>query len=144
MTVQVGLCRTWSETPKTGFLTSRLSYTKAKDASEICTPSNHLIWVYTEILKSFPNLFHKILQQACWDEWRLNSCILSNQSCTWGLSNLLLLGQLETFKFDLSRSIRKPTLLHMWKKGADQRHSNHEGDQRLCFRYTDSAIPLLL
>ena len=26
MTVQAGLCRTWSETPKTGFLASRLSY----------------------------------------------------------------------------------------------------------------------
>ena len=25
MTVQVGLCRTWSETPKTGFLASRLN-----------------------------------------------------------------------------------------------------------------------
>ena len=27
MTVQAGLCRTWSETPKTGFLTSRLKFT---------------------------------------------------------------------------------------------------------------------
>ena len=29
-------------------------------------------------------------------------------------------------------------------KGADQLHSNCEADQRLCFRYTDSAITLLL
>ena len=29
-------------------------------------------------------------------------------------------------------------------KGADQLRSNCEADQRLCFRYTDSAIPLLL
>ena len=27
LTVQPGLCQTWSETPKTGFLTTRLSYT---------------------------------------------------------------------------------------------------------------------
>ena len=29
-------------------------------------------------------------------------------------------------------------------KGADQLCSNCEADQRLCFRYTDSTIPLLL
>ena len=28
-------------------------------------------------------------------------------------------------------------------KGADQLRSNCEADQRLCFRYTDSTIPLL-
>ena len=28
-------------------------------------------------------------------------------------------------------------------KDADQLHSNLEADQRLCFRYLDSAIPLL-
>ena len=28
-------------------------------------------------------------------------------------------------------------------KDADQLHSNREADQRLCFCYTDSAIPLL-
>ena len=29
-------------------------------------------------------------------------------------------------------------------KDADQLHGNREADQRLCFRYTDSTIPLLL
>ena len=29
------------------------------------------------------------------------------------------------------------------EKGADQLRGNREADQRLCFRYTDSAIPLL-
>ena len=28
-------------------------------------------------------------------------------------------------------------------KGADQLRGNREADQRLCFRYTDSIIPLL-
>ena len=28
-------------------------------------------------------------------------------------------------------------------KGADQLRGNREADQRLCFRYTDSTIPLL-
>ena len=30
------------------------------------------------------------------------------------------------------------------KKGADQLRGNREADQRLCFRYSDSTIPLLL
>ena len=29
-------------------------------------------------------------------------------------------------------------------KGADQLHSNCEADQRLCFRYSDSTIPLFI
>ena len=37
----------------------------------------------------------------------------------------------------------KPTICVGENKGADQLHSNCKADQRLCFRYTDSAIPLL-
>ena len=37
----------------------------------------------------------------------------------------------------------KTSFLHMRKQDADQLHGNHEADQRLCFRYTDSTIPLL-
>ena len=36
-----------------------------------------------------------------------------------------------------------PTICLGKNKGADQLRSNCEGDQRLCFRYTDSTIPLL-
>ena len=43
----------------------------------------------------------------------------------------------------MSSCIRKPTKCLGEKKGADQLHCNHEADQRLSFRYTDSAIPLL-
>ena len=38
----------------------------------------------------------------------------------------------------------KPTICLCENKGADQLRSNCEADQRLCFRYTDSVIPLLL
>ena len=38
----------------------------------------------------------------------------------------------------------KPTICIGENKGADQLRSNHEADQRLCFRYSDSTIPLLL
>ena len=37
----------------------------------------------------------------------------------------------------------KPTICIGENKGADQLRSNCEADQRLCFRYTDSTLPLL-
>ena len=38
----------------------------------------------------------------------------------------------------------KPTICIGENKGADQLRGNREADQRLCFRYLDSTIPLLL
>ena len=43
----------------------------------------------------------------------------------------------------MSRVVGKPGLCICENKDADQLRSNREADQRLCFRYTDSAIPLL-
>ena len=37
----------------------------------------------------------------------------------------------------------KPTICIGENKDADQLRGNHEADQRLCFRYMDSTIPLL-
>ena len=39
--------------------------------------------------------------------------------------------------------MRKPALSICENKDADQLRGNREADQRLCFRYIDSAIPLL-
>ena len=39
--------------------------------------------------------------------------------------------------------MRKPDFYICEKKDADQLRGNRETDQRLCFRYTDSTIPLL-
>ena len=39
--------------------------------------------------------------------------------------------------------MRKPGFCMCENKDADQLHSNCAADQRLCFRYTDSTIPLL-
>ena len=44
----------------------------------------------------------------------------------------------------LSHCTRKPTKYLGENKGADQLRGNREADQRLCFRYMDSTIPLLL
>ena len=43
----------------------------------------------------------------------------------------------------MSRVRRKPAFCICENKDADQFHSNREADQRLCFRYMDSMIPLL-
>ena len=40
--------------------------------------------------------------------------------------------------------MRKPEFCLCENKGADQLRSNCEADQRLCFHYTDSTLPLLL
>ena len=39
--------------------------------------------------------------------------------------------------------MRKPTFSISENKDADQLRGNREADQRLCFRYINSAIPLL-
>ena len=44
----------------------------------------------------------------------------------------------------MSRIVRKPDFCLGENKGADQLRGNCEADQRLCFRYSDSKIPLLL
>ena len=38
--------------------------------------------------------------------------------------------------------MRKPTICICENKDADQLRGNREADQRLCFRYIDSTIPL--
>ena len=39
--------------------------------------------------------------------------------------------------------MRKPTIRIGENKDADQLRVNRKADQRLCFRYSDSTIPLL-
>ena len=43
----------------------------------------------------------------------------------------------------MSLVMRKPAFCIYENKDADQLRSNCAADQRLCFRYTDSTIPLL-
>ena len=46
--------------------------------------------------------------------------------------------------YQMSRVTRKPDFCLCENKGADQLRSNCEADQRLCFRYTDSTLSLLI
>ena len=43
----------------------------------------------------------------------------------------------------MSHPMGKPTICIGENKGADQLRGNREADQRLCFRYSDSTLPLL-
>ena len=61
-----------------------------------------------------------------------------NQSATG-----LLLVTLIHISLNMSRCMGKPTICIGENKVAEQLRSNCEADQRLCFRYTDSTIPLL-
>ena len=45
------------------------------------------------------------------------------------------------FKYE---PVHEKTICICENKGADQLRGNREADQRLCFRYMDSTIPLLL
>ena len=60
--------------------------------------------------------------------------------------NLAWFNDLKQFfqSVDMSRIVRKPDFCLCENKGADQLRSNCEADQRLCFRHSDSTIPLLL
>ena len=46
-------------------------------------------------------------------------------------------------RHNLTRVVRKPAFCICENKDAEQLRGNREADQRLCFRYIDSTIPLL-
>ena len=55
----------------------------------------------------------------------------------------LLMAPLRKMCHKVSIVMRKPDFCICENKDADQLRGNWEADQRLCFRYTDSTIPLL-
>ena len=68
-------------------------------------------------------------------------------ACTYGQSDKDLCSSLSRQKnissLNMSRVVRKPAFCICENKDADQLRGNREADQRLCFRFTDSTIPLL-
>ena len=69
--------------------------------------------------------------KTCYHKIRLLR--LSTHKC-WSLPN---------FQKQLSGVMRKPDFCICENKDTDQLRGNREADQRLCFRYTHSTIPLL-
>ena len=63
----------------------------------------------------------------------------SYRFCMGGAARFITL----THLYNMSRVVRKLAFSICENKDADQLRGNREADQRLCFRYMDSAIPLL-
>ena len=57
--------------------------------------------------------------------------------------SVTLPGHAHDLDFSMSLVMRKPAFCICENKDADQLCGNREADQHLCFRYTDSTIPLL-
>ena len=55
----------------------------------------------------------------------------------------LLTVKSKIYRHQKSRTVRKPAFCICENKDADQLRGNREADQRLCFRYIESTIPLL-
>ena len=69
-------------------------------------------------------------------------CVLSNFS--WQYAATWTTYPRDLTLYHKSRVTRKPDFCLCENKGADQLRSNCEADQRLCFRYTDSTLSLLI
>ena len=63
---------------------------------------------------------------------------LQINACNMNYTHVFLL-----YVYNLSLVMRKPEICLCKNKGADQLRSNCETDQRFCFRYMDSTLPLL-
>ena len=77
-------------------------------------------------------------QSHCWCEAGLRKTL--HHTCT---SKSVYMYVLCNNKNNLSRIMRKPTFCICENKDADQLCGNRKADQRLCFRYIDSTVPLL-
>ena len=60
------------------------------------------------------------------------------------MSFMMLFTLPKLFTQQMSRHMGKPTICLGENKDADQLRGNREADQLLCFRYSDSTIPLLI
>ena len=69
--------------------------------------------------------------------------LYSQQPLITSLACTLSAEVVKTVKVHKSLVMRKPAFCICENKDADQLRGNPEADQRLCFRYTDSTIPLL-
>ena len=87
--------------------------------------STHLLWLYSPVCVG-PGLKPKLL---------VFSSTGSNVSSVFFGSSVNII---------MSLCMRKTTICIGENKAADQLRGNREADQRLCFRYMDSTIPLLL
>ena len=77
------------------------------------------------------------------EQKHIRRCKIFKGAC-WSITISQPHKQIIVLATKLSRILRKPDFCLCENKGADQLCSNCTADQRLCFRYSDSTIPLLL
>ena len=73
-----------------------------------------------------------------------NDRVLGNNAFLWiSVLHRIVLKHFLVLVDYFSCVVRKPAFCICENKDADQLRGNREADQRLCFHYTDSTIPLL-
>ena len=99
---------------------------------EVSSSSGCLGWA-TLFYCGTPWAFHIIILY-------FTNCVALKVSC----SKLNFLSEVSSqCDYKMSLVMRKPAFCICENKEADQLRGNREADQHLCFRYTDSTIPLL-
>ena len=78
-----------------------------------------------------------IISETMSKRWLFTIELQGNNQLPFGSQDMILL------YLNMSRVVRKPAFCICENKDADLLRGNREADQRLCFRYTDSTIPLL-
>ena len=145
MSAQAVLCRTLWETRNVSFLVWRLNWVMAKSLSDPVAYASGKLKLQSKQRQEKGALENEIDVDNTQELTKLRNEIASQTEFE--------LKQLENKFRDrlpsgggyyLSLVMRKPDFCLCKNKGADQLHSNCEADQRLCFRYSDSTIPLLL
>ena len=123
-----------------------------KDADQLCsncTVDQRLCFRYTDNTITF--LLLKILNFKLLPCFRdCTGLFLSNligSPVCWRFlcdgSNQTDQNTVDHCEIEMSLCVRKPTMCICENKGADQLRGDREADQRLCFRHSDSTIPLL-
>ena len=95
------------------------------------------------MLANHANLYHVYISFF----WFREQDVGSHCASSWSLLNPFFFNKQTRFVTVmyryLSLVVRKPVFCICENKNADQLRGNREADQRLCFRFSDSTIPLL-
>ena len=107
-----------------------------------CTRVRNLNDLFVKIVLLFVGLF-SLIKKKCF------ACILSYSGTNLNLTDftyvfgLILTYLFHNCQYNMSLVMRKPAFCICENKDADQLRGNSEADQRLCFSYIASTIPLL-